>query len=718
MTDMAFLFPAPGAGKMKIMKGAIFGQWDISDSLRSKLLSFGFSLTEVTFKKDLNGYAVIFLPYTTKSFLFANTLFNESAHVHVVLVGTDINSSDEDALQSLMGFNPPRLLTLGTQMNELREKIVTQRKPTKKSRPVRIRKPLPQVTIPYTALSFILLAGLLSLFLPFLMLATALGSGAGSMYFAKRNLSAPSKVLLSVSSATASISKTFFTLLGPLNPNMEYFSQVAQLTYDGSSILRHFYTTEATGKLLASAFLSKADTLHVGTLTKDLLAVLNDLYRDTSFWSVNSQAVLSAVAVPQLGELHTYLKLIPTITPLLQNAPLLSGEDKPTTYLVLLQNNMELRPTGGFIGSFALFTVEKGKIKSREVYDVYDADGKLAGFVTPPDPIKQYLREPSWHMRDSNWDPDFPTSAKRALWFLDKTMNRTADVVVAVDLSFVKSLLRVTGPLEVVGFSETVDEHTLYEKAQSHAEKDFFPGSTAKKTYLAALTESLLARVQNSDSDSQKKVLLSMFDQFDGRSVQMWSSNEKLSQALHSISWDGSFEPKSCGDFCKPILSSIIEANLGVSKSNISITRSLASSFQITDESLQVTTELTLTHDGKYRNNGNEDYRVYVRSLAPIGSQFENVRVSSGGELSVLPAEVKETQHYQSGGAFVVVKAGTTSTVSFTYTLPLSADILKLEFQWIKQSGVDPYAFTLTDSGGHVYNTSLRARYTLDTVIK
>ncbi|MCD6225716.1 DUF4012 domain-containing protein, partial [bacterium] len=98
----------------------------------------------------------------------------------------------------------------------------------------------------------------------------------------------------------------------------------------------------------------------------------------------------------------------------------LTGREQPRRFLVLLQNNMELRPTGGFIGSLAVLQFTDGQLIDFKVNDVYQADGQLKGHVEPPAPIKNILGEGGWYLRDSNWSPDFPVSAQRAAWFYRK----------------------------------------------------------------------------------------------------------------------------------------------------------------------------------------------------------------------------------------------------------------------------------------------------------
>jgi len=113
------------------------------------------------------------------------------------------------------------------------------------------------------------------------------------------------------------------------------------------------------------------------------------------------------------------------------NLPSILGQDTNKNYLILFENNMELRPTGGFIGHTVLQNFGGGKLNGLDINDIYSADGQLKGHGEPPAPIKNYLGEANWWFRDSNWDPDFPTSAERAEWFLNKEMDQNFDGVIS-----------------------------------------------------------------------------------------------------------------------------------------------------------------------------------------------------------------------------------------------------------------------------------------------
>lgn len=124
------------------------------------------------------------------------------------------------------------------------------------------------------------------------------------------------------------------------------------------------------------------------------------------------------------------------------------GEDTPRTYAIILQSAGEMRATGGFIGSLALLKLNDGWVEYLRFRDVYDIDGQLFEDVPPPPGLEQITR--FFRLRDSNYWPDFPTSARQIAWFLDKDKGPGVDGIFALTDTFIADLLTLTGP---VGFS-------------------------------------------------------------------------------------------------------------------------------------------------------------------------------------------------------------------------------------------------------------------------
>ncbi|MCL4387187.1 DUF4012 domain-containing protein [Patescibacteria group bacterium] len=98
--------------------------------------------------------------------------------------------------------------------------------------------------------------------------------------------------------------------------------------------------------------------------------------------------------------------------PLLEVSPFLLGVDSERTYLVLFQNDKELRPTGGFITAYSIAKVRKGKFEPVLSDDIYNLDNKYKPSIEAPQPIIDYIKGPyllsdNLRLRDMNWSPDF-----------------------------------------------------------------------------------------------------------------------------------------------------------------------------------------------------------------------------------------------------------------------------------------------------------------------
>lgn len=127
----------------------------------------------------------------------------------------------------------------------------------------------------------------------------------------------------------------------------------------------------------------------------------------------------------------------------------LLGLNLDKRYLLVFQNNSELRASGGFIGSYALLDISNGKIKNLEVPGggSYDTEGGMTVNVVAPKPL--WLVNPLWHFWDANWWPDWPTTAKNLMWFYEKSGGPTVDGVIGVTPTIMEGLLEITGPIDL-----------------------------------------------------------------------------------------------------------------------------------------------------------------------------------------------------------------------------------------------------------------------------
>lgn len=374
----------------------------------------------------------------------------------------------------------------------------------------------------------------------------------------------------------------------------------------------------------------------------------------------------------QLPSLRLKINQLRNVLPLV---PGLIAEDSKKTYLVLFQNSTEIRPTGGFIGSYGLLTFEKGKLLDFNVSDIYAADGQLKGYVEPPKPIKEAFGDNTWYFRDSNWDPDFIVSAERAEWFLQKTTNRKVDGVIAVNLPAVKFLLEALGPINLPDYNEEVSAENLFDRAEYRAEIDFFPGSTQKKDFLGALAREIFTKAQSASAIellklaqateaglAQKQILLNLHD----------PAGQKI---LLQQNWAGGlFSPNLTTTDQRPVMADynfLVEANLGINKANYFLNRQIKQQLTIlkNKEVLAVTTI-------NYQNQSPADawpggvYKSYLRQFLPAGSSLVSVKIDDERLNLGRDVDTGSSRDKFVLGFPISVPVKGTSEVEITYRLP------------------------------------------------
>lgn len=299
-------------------------------------------------------------------------------------------------------------------------------------------------------------------------------------------------------------------------------------------------------------------------------------------------------------------------------------------YLIILQNNMELRPTGGFIGSFAKVSFEGGKLKKIEVNDVYAIDGQLKFHVEPPKEINEDLGQKNWYMRDANWEPDFPTSARQVEWFYNKEAGERVEGVVALDMSAMERLLGVVGSLDLADYNEKITADNLFEKAITHAEVGFFPGSQAKKSFLTALTNQIFNKIFFLPQNNWSGIISALGQSLDEKHISVYLDDPKLFSYLDSQNWIHALprqaSKKSEQSSPDRDFLSLVEANLGANKVNYYLDRSYNLETVVGKEGeIRHRVRVSYTNrspsdtfpGGKYKNR----LRIYL----PFGSKLNRV---------------------------------------------------------------------------------------------
>ena len=442
----------------------------------------------------------------------------------------------------------------------------------------------------------------------------------------------------------------------------------------------------------------------------DIKKTLEDLYRRVSIIQVETKSAqekgtYTAKLLNQKVDFERLKTLTSKGSVLAENLPFILGKDKKQSYLILFQNNMELRPTGGFIGSFGVTNFEGGRMNELTVNDVYSADGQLKGHVEPPEPIRLYLDEANWWLRDSNWDPDFPTSAQRAEWFLDKETDQQVDGVVSIDLGLVRDILKYTGPVFLPDYNLDISDKNLYEKTQEEVQNNFFPGTHKKASFLTALSRSLIAEITKLDSKKKILVMKAIFENLEGRHVQVYLHHPISPSSGADIGWGGTFDSPNCGQTCFPDYLGIVEANLGVNKANYFLKRSVNLDVNISGKTISKILTINLVNSANQALGPSGRYKVYMRLVVPDFSKIHSVKRLVGQSEQVLTTEITNNKGKSEIGIITEVLGGQSQKIQYSWDNVIPNDFIPETYGLFirKQAGVenDSWVVTLaTDEGG------------------
>lgn len=298
--------------------------------------------------------------------------------------------------------------------------------------------------------------------------------------------------------------------------------------------------------------------------------------------------------------------------------PQIVALDGKKSYLVLLQNNMELRPGGGFIGSYAQVDFDHGKLANIKVDDIYNLDGNLKDHVEPPVEIKNDLGQKDWFLRDSNFDPDFPTNAKLADFFYSKEAGVKVSGVIALNLSASQKLLAAIGPLNLSDYQERIDANNLFERAIAHAEVSFFSGSQAKRNFLTALETELFNNIFFLPKQNWPDIINAVGQSLDEKQMMIYFSDPTLFSYVNGQGWSGLL-PRQAQEGVgeRHEFLAISEANFGANKVNYYLQRDISLETRVGKEgemghTLKIhytnTSQTDVWPGGQYKNR----FRVYL----------------------------------------------------------------------------------------------------------
>ncbi|MFH1111723.1 MAG: DUF4012 domain-containing protein [Patescibacteria group bacterium] len=392
-------------------------------------------------------------------------------------------------------------------------------------------------------------------------------------------------------------------------------------------------------------------------------------------------------------------------------------------YALIFQNYSELRATGGFLGSLAIVEVEDGKIKDINIPGggPYDFQGQLKAKIIPPEPLR--IVNSLWQLQDANWFFDFPTSAKKILWFFDKSTNLEFDGIIAINPDVVIKLLELTGPVDLEQYQKHITAQNFIRETQEAVDVEYDKITNRPKQFIADLAPMLIDKIFKLNTIDQLRVLDILKNSLRERSVQMYFTDPGLEQEITNKNWGGAVKANQ-DDYL-----AIVRNNVGGGKSDLVISEQVNHRVEVlpTGE-LEDTVILTRTHQGDpldifYKRRNLSWLKFYV----PKGSQlieakgfsdmpvddYRTVPIDAVEDVDLKANEVVTAVDVYSStliteefnktvfSNWLSLNPGESKTIELKYKLPFNLqnkgklqDLKPYYIYFQKQSGTQPIAFT------------------------
>lgn len=441
----------------------------------------------------------------------------------------------------------------------------------------------------------------------------------GSLSNAKKKLS-QARLYQSISVTTFHYYSGFFNLISPNNTSQlnDYLYLIDHIQSVLDSALQTYSFSDNLYQILLGK--TPGDTTSLVSALKVNLISLNDNLSQIQLFIKESKLPFNLDSKVSLGDINSRVTVIKSqITsalPMLDLFEKITSNQKLQQYLVIIQDNNEIRATGGFLNTAALITFNQGKLINIQVESALAVDRLIQGKVDSPEILKTLLGQPNLTFRDANFDADFSKSATTVSWLYQRFKNTNLDGVIGLNLEFYKALLKEIGGLKVNDQSINQDNLALLA-----ANPTSNTGSDTITDLTKVLSDRLLAGQIPFVSLARAGISSISLNE-----VNFWLADSNLESLSDRSGLSGIIKPAKCHNQlisfnCISDTIYLNETNFSVAKTNYYLRRTqnlvtdIASNGQITH---------TLTYDYSYPvpapTNLNQVYKAYYQLYLPYGA--------------------------------------------------------------------------------------------------
>jgi hypothetical protein len=369
--------------------------------------------------------------------------------------------------------------------------------------------------------------------------------------------------------------------------------------------------------------------------------------------------------------------------------------------LVGFQNSAELRPTGGFWGSFGILKIGQNISQSTLYFETnpYKKDNPLLlkSSEPMPEPLRQTYANRPQSFVNANWQADFPEAAKSLEWFLAEGWNEQVNGTVAISSLLLIDLLKEIGPIEVDGIQ--VNSENFTQTMSQKIDTEYWLSSenikaNEPKTILKNMAPEIMKKAKSLGIIKLSKFISEEIKQ--GR-ILAYFSNRHQEEVAKRLGISGEMLTSS-KDYLQ-----INNANLNGGKSSLNVRQSAL--YSITPAVAGPVATLIITREMN-NNWPNILNRNYTRIFTPLGTKLISANLSGKDITSEI--ETNQENAHTSFGLWFSTSPGNKEILTITYQLPFNNDLLKkYRLIYQKQPGTLPEDLTVNLKGGDIYSSEI-----------
>lgn len=383
--------------------------------------------------------------------------------------------------------------------------------------------------------------------------------------------------------------------------------------------------------------------------------------------------------LPKLRELTSNTKTA------LNVLPDIMGANGKRRYFLAIQNNAELRATGGLIGNYGVLGIDDGKFS----LDAFDEIHKLQRPNQPPvDAPQDFILTYGQYKGTSMWlntnmSPDFPTVSRVLLELYKSVARSRLDGVISIDPVGLKYLLEAIGPVTLpeesvkINASNVVD-WTLIEAYAKYQNRD------QRKGFLADVAKAVWERIASGQIENKSKLVDMLKLALTEKHMALYSADQQEQKLAENLGYAGALIPTS-DDYMQ-----VIMQNHGANKIDVYMHEQVSYSIQLRPDGSALA-KVSVILQNKAPASGLPEYVAGPDSLgAQHGNSntWLNIFVPKGAQLITAMAAGKNSQidiGYEKDKAvfsqYLELAPGTGKTADLTYELP---DVLMFDKDQIK----------------------------------